>query len=318
MRTRFDGALRRGGCLALALGCVAGLVACSNSNGDGSQVVASVGGHEITETQVNTALERQNGIKPDQIEAARRRVISGLVEQELVLEKAHDLKIDRDQRVILNMEAMKREVVASAYVSRIAEGASKPSEEDVQAYYDDNPALFSQRRIYSFEELGITASPDQAKAMQAELAQMKSAADITNYLKSKQIPVKATQSTSAAENLPMQLLKRVASLKPGQGLIVSAPGGFHILLLVAAQDSPLTEDQARPTITAYLLTQNKRQAVEKELASLHAGAKVDYFGKYADMAASAASSAGGTAPAAGASQAAQAGAASAVLAANSK
>jgi len=157
--------------------------------------------------------------------------------------------------------------------------------------------------------------------MQADLAQMKSAAEITDYLKAKQIPVKATQSTSAAENLPMQLLKRVSSLKPGQGLIVSAPGGFHILLLVAAQDSPVTEEQARPTITAYLMTQNKRQAVEKELASLHAGAKVAYFGKYADMAASAASSAHGTVPTAEASQptqTAQAGAASAVLSADSR
>ncbi len=313
MRTRFDSALRRGGCLALALGCAAGLVACGNSSGDGSQVVASVGGHEITETQVNTALERQNGIKPDQVEAARRRVIAGLVEQELVLEKARDLKIDRDQRVILNMEAMKREVVASAYVTRIAEGASKPSDKEVQAYYDNNPALFGQRRIYSFQELAITASADQAKAMQAELTQMKSAADITNYLKTNQIPVKAAQSTVAAENMPMQLLQRVSSLKPGQGLIVSAPGGFHVLLLVAAQDSPLTAEQARPTITTYLLTQNKRQAVEKELASLHAGAKVAYFGKYADMAASAASSPHAATPTAEASQAAPA-----ILSADSK
>ena len=40
------------------------------------------------------------------------------------------------------------------------------------------------------------------------------------------------------------------------------------------------------------MTQNKRQAVEKELASLHAGAKVAYFGKYADMAAGGASAPG--------------------------
>jgi hypothetical protein len=49
----------------------------------------------------------------------------------------------------------------------------------------------------------------------------------------------------------------------------------------------LTKEQATPAITAYLYTQNKRQAVEKELTSLRSGAKVTYFGKYADLGASA-------------------------------
>ena len=179
--------------------------------------------------------------------------------------------------------------------------------------------MFSQRRIYTFQELTITglARPGQGSAAAAYAE--KSPAELSDYLKSSQIPVKSQQSTVAAENVPMQLLSRVSTLKPGQGVIVSNTGSLHVLLLLNAQEGSLTEDQARPTIDAYLTAQSKRQAVDKELASLHAAAKINYFGKYADMAASAAaSSAQSASPTAAASQPAQVAAASASAANDSK
>lgn len=289
MTNGFDGSLPRIARRLVTLACLATLTACGHQGGDASQVVASVGDDEITESQVNLALEKQRDVKPDQVEATSRRLVNGLVEQDLVLQKARELKLDRDQRVMQNIEAMKRELIASAYVSRIADGASRPSDKDVQAYFDDNPALFAQRRVYSIQELTISASPDQAKEIEAQLKQLKSPSDIAVYLKSRQIPATSSQSTVAAESLPLPLLKRVAALQAGQGLIIANGANLRVLLLLGAQDSPLTVDQARPAITAFLTTQNKRQAIEKELASLRAGAKVAYFGKYADMAASAAS-----------------------------
>jgi len=287
MTSDFDSATPRRAIHVLLMTCVATLAACGNAGSGGSQVVAAVGSDEITETQVNHALERQANVRPDQVEGASRKAVMGLVEQTVVLQKARDLKLDRDERVMQNIEAAKRELIVSAYLDRIAEGAGKPSEKDIRTYYDDNPELFSQRRIYTFQDVVVDATPAQRKDVQAQLALLKSAPEIGEYLKAKQIPARSSQSTQAAESIPLLLLKRVAMLKPGQGLIVSNDGGLRILLLSAAQDSPMTEEQARPVIAAYLAAQNKRQAVQKELASLQASAKVAYFGKYADMAASA-------------------------------
>ncbi len=287
MSIAFDDARPRRALGTLLVACLAALAACGHSSSGGSQVVASVGSDEITETQVNHALERQANLRPEQVESASRKAVSGLVEQAIVLQKAHDLKLDRDERVMQNIEALKREAIVNAYVARIAEGASKPTDKDIQAYFDDNPALFSQRRVYTFQELAIDVAPAKAKEIEGQLTQLKSASEIAEYLKSHQVPVRSTQSTLAAENVPQALLKRVAQLKVGQGVIVSNEGGLRILLLLGAQDSPAALDTARPAIAAYLSTQNKRQAVQKELASLKAGAKVAYFGKYAGLAASA-------------------------------
>ncbi|MBC7483643.1 MAG: peptidyl-prolyl cis-trans isomerase, EpsD family [Rhizobacter sp.] len=272
------------------LAAVAALAGCGSKEATGpTQVVAKVSGEEITELQVNQALERQPGLKPDQLEPVSRKVVSGLVEQEIVLQKARELKIDRDQRVVQNVEALKREVIARAYLDRIAEGATKPSPKDLQTYFDENPMLFKQRRIYTFQELSAKVSDEQKAGIEAQLAKLKSPAELEAYLKAQQIPTRSERTTAAAENVPLPVLQRVASLKPGQGLIVPANGGIRILLLLGAQDSPVTEEQARPAINAFLMNQRKRQVVEVELASLRKSAKVEYFGKYADLAASAAS-----------------------------
>jgi len=294
MTNGFDGAASRLAINVLVTTCLATLSACGNQGSGGSQVVASVGGDEITETQVNHSLEHQANVRPDQVEKASRKAVAGLVEQTIVLQKARDLKIDRDERVMQNIEAMKRELIVTAYLNRIADGAGKPSDKEIRAYFDENPELFSQRRIYKFQELSIDAAPVQRKEIEAQLALLKTAPEIGEYLKSKNISARSSQSTQPAESVPLVILKRVAALKPGQGLIVSNDGGLRILLLIAAQDSPLTDEQARPVITAFLVAQNKRQAIQRELSSLQAGTKVSYFGKYADMAASAPAAAAST------------------------
>ena len=288
------GLSRRFGSVILLVGAVLSGCGAKDSGGP-TQVIAKVSGEEITELQVNQALERQSGLKPDQIEPVSRKVVAGLVEQEIVLQKARDLKLDRDQRVVQNVEALKREVIARAYLDRISEGATKPSQKEAQAYFDENPALFKQRRVYTFQELSVQASDAQRAGIEAQLTSLKSPADLEAYLKAKQIAARTERSTVAAENIPLPLLQRVSELKVGQGLIVPANGGLRIVLLLGVQDSPVTEEQARPAINAYLLNLRKRKAVEKELASLRAAAKVEYFGKYADLAASGAS-AGPAAP----------------------
>ena len=287
MTIGLNSATPRVGVGALLLACLVTLTACGNAGTGGSQVVASVGSDEITETQVNRALERQAGVRPDQVDGASRKAVSNLVEQSIVLQKAHDLKLDRDERVMQNIEAAKRELVVSAYLNRIAEGAAKPTDKDIQAYYDDNPNLFGKRRVYTFQELAIDVQPSQFKDVETQLAQFKSAADIGAYLKERKIPTRGKQTTLSAENIPLALLARVAALVPGQGLIVSNEGGMRVLLLNEFHDAPMTPEQARPVIGTFLVTQGRRQAVQKELASLQTNARVAYFGKYADMAASA-------------------------------
>ena len=104
---------------------------------------------EITVHQINFVLAQQRALAPEQAASASRQVLERLIDQELALQKAADQKIDRDPRVVQQLEAARREIIARAYLEKIAAGAPKPTPQEIKAYYDAHPALFSDRRVYS-------------------------------------------------------------------------------------------------------------------------------------------------------------------------
>jgi EpsD family peptidyl-prolyl cis-trans isomerase len=126
-----------------------------------SQTAAKVNKDEITVHQINFVLQQQRNVRPEQADAASKQILERLIDQELALQKADELKVDRDPRVVQQLEAAKREIVARAYLEKVGEAATKPTPEDIKKYYDEKPALFSQRRIYSIQEISIEAKPEQ-------------------------------------------------------------------------------------------------------------------------------------------------------------
>ena len=89
------------------------LSACSKGDGTAvTQAVAKVNKEEITELQVNQVLERQRGLKAEQVDAASQRAVGALVDQEIVYQKARELKLDREPRVVQGIEAARREIIS--------------------------------------------------------------------------------------------------------------------------------------------------------------------------------------------------------------
>lgn len=275
------------------------LAACGGDKGDkASQTAAKVNKEEITVHQINFVLQRQPGLKPEQAEAASRQVLERLIDQELAVQKAQEQKLDRDPRVVQQIEAAKREIIARAYVERIGESVSKPSNEEIAAYYNEKPALFKERRIYSLQELQIEAKPEQFDGIRAKLAASKSLNEFAEYLKSNDIRFAGNQAVRAAEQLPLANLDNIAKMKDGDSMISQAPNGLAVLFLVGSRSQPVDEVRARPAIEAFLLNQRKGEAAQKDIKALRESSKIEYVGKFAQPAPAGASAPTVAAPAA--------------------
>ena len=88
-----------------------------------SQTAVKVNKSEITVHQINFVLQQQRGLKPEQTDAASKQILERLIDQELALQKADDLKVDRDPRVVQQLEAAKRDIIARAYLDKVGEAA---------------------------------------------------------------------------------------------------------------------------------------------------------------------------------------------------
>ncbi len=273
---------------AAALVSVAVLAGCGDKKDKGaSQTAVKVNKDEITVHQINFVLQQQRGLKPEQADAASRQVLERLIDQQLALQRGDDLKIDRDPRVVQMLEAARRDVLARAYIEKISESAGKPTPEEVKKYYDEKPALFKDRRIYSIQEIGIEAKPEQLPELRAKLAAAKNINEFVEYLKTAGYRFNGNQAVRAAEQLPLASLDAFAKMKDGQAAIVPAPTGAQVIVLAGSRSQPVTEEQSRPAIEQFLLNDRKRKLIEDDAKALRAGAKIQYVGKFAEAAASA-------------------------------
>ena len=246
-----------------------------------SQTAAKVNKEEITVHQINYVLQQQRGLPPEQAASASKQVLERLVDQELALQKAQDQKLDREPRVVQQLEAARREIIARAYVEKIGSGAPKPTPPEIKAYYEAHPALFKERRVYSLQELSIQAKPEEVEVLRSKLAAAKDFPAFLAFLKESNFKFSANQVVRAAEQLPMASVEKFAAMKDGESVFNAAPGGVQILFLAGSRTQPVDEQRAVPAVEQFLLNERKRKVVEDDLKALRAAAKIEYVGEYA-------------------------------------
>lgn len=252
--------------------------------GGATQVAVKVNKQEVSVHQINFVLQRQPNLRPEQVAPATKRVLEGLIDQELAVQQAAEEKIDRNPQVVMALEAARREVLARAYADRIAETASKPTAEEVKAYYAAKPALFAQRRIYTLTEFNIEASPEQSAQIAPHLQSARSADEVVTMLKAAGVRHNVRTLTQAPENLPFSIVDRIGNLTEGQQISTPTPSGLNVLLLNNTKPAPMTEDQARPAIEQFLFNERKGKLVEQALKDLRSKAELKYMGQFADAA----------------------------------
>lgn len=268
--------------LAAAVGAIA-LAGCggSKSNADDSQVAAQVNKGEISVHQVQSVLKSQARQLTELPPNAARKVLDSLVEQELAAQAARADGMDNDPAVVQALQVAQREVLARAYQDRLASAAIGPTSDDVDRYYDSQPALFSERRLYTLQEFAVQASPEQTERVAELVRQARSADEFSEALKTEDIRFETRQLVQAAEDLPFGLLDPISKLSVGQSHAVPLPGGVRVFTVLNAQPAPVERQRAAGAISAYLHTERRREQVVQGMNTLRQSARIEYQGAFA-------------------------------------
>lgn len=250
-----------------------------------TQVAAKVNGDEISVHQINTALTQSGAAYTGDPKDAGRQVLERLIDQQLLVQKAVDAKLDRDPNVVTAMENARRQILAQAYIERTLSENTMPTSEEIKKYYADHPEIFGKRRLYRFQEvLAAVESEEQMKALQAQLAKNQNMNDVTAWLREKGIKFSTSFSMKASEQLPRNLLPKLASMKQGDVMFYPAGNRALVVQLTGWQELPMSEPEAAPYIAQALLTQKRGEQANEELKRLRTASKVEYVGEYAKAA----------------------------------
>jgi EpsD family peptidyl-prolyl cis-trans isomerase len=240
-----------------------------------TQVVARVDGRELTISQLNHVLLEMHA--PDSGPAAQQEALNRLIDEELMVQAAQTAKLDRDPTVMMSMEDESREILVRAYAERHIFPSAQIEESELHKFYDDNPALFSARKIYQAVVFNVEQAPLAAGA-QAALNEAHSPDAVRAILLRNSINFQTEAIKRAAEAIPLPMLPTLAGAKVGD--IVVAPSGVgrtQLLLLNGLESSPLSFEQVSGEIGEFLTTQRNREALKAAVRQLQIASKIEYI-----------------------------------------
>lgn len=270
---------------AAAAAALIALSACGggDSSKPATQVAAKVNQDEISVHQVNQHLARVNsrGMTPEQQQALKKQIVDGLVDQQLLIGQALQAKLDRDPEVLARLENARREVLAQAYVQKSLGASARPTSEEVKKYYDEHPALFSERKAYRLQELVTNVPADKVEIVRTQAQKSRSMTEVSEWLKSGGYQFAANAAVRQAEHLPMSALPQIAAMKEGEIGTFASDKGVTILRVVGTQPQPLDPEAASPVIEQFLGNMKRDGLLAEELKRLRSSAKIEYLGELA-------------------------------------
>ena len=178
---------------------------------------------EITVHQLYNAVAQFRSLDPKQQKAVTKQVLERMVDQELLVQKALEKKLDGDPRVMQGIEGSKRQILSQAYVDQLTHQLQKPSADEIKKFYDARPELFAGGAIYRLEELAIPNRPAiTPQSLEEEIRKAKSLNDVVAWLEAKNVPFNANSTVKTAEQLPLGVLPRLAQLRVGQVMLMAS------------------------------------------------------------------------------------------------
>jgi EpsD family peptidyl-prolyl cis-trans isomerase len=262
------------------------LSACGDKGADhksSTQVVAKVNGDEISVHQVNLLMSRAGKVTEEQSKEIQKKIVAKLVDQQLLTQEAEKAKLDRDPQILQIIEASKADILAQAYIERVAAKAQKPSNAEIDAFYNEHTELFSKRRIFRLQELVVNAASDKLEAIQTSIKDLKGINEVATWLKDNNYAFNVNSNVKPAEQLSGNMLKILQPLQDGKFIVVNTGSGLSVVNLAASQEQPIARDKAEPIIQQYFLNKNKQELVKKELDALRTKASIEYLGEFTSM-----------------------------------
>jgi EpsD family peptidyl-prolyl cis-trans isomerase len=247
------------------------LAACDKAaaNRSPARLVAKVNGTEISLQQVGSGAPN-----------AAAQALDKLIDRELLVQSALAAKLDRDPQVAQSIENARRQLLAQAYLERSAAAAAGSSRDEVLRFYQENPALFAERRIYRLRELLVSAPAELLDVLRAEAAKARDLEELAAWLKSRNAAYSVDSLTQPAEQLPLAFLPQLARMKAGEVAVFATPLGASVIQLVHAEDAPLSEAQAAPLIEQFLAGRTRLESAAAEVKRLREMANIEYLGDF--------------------------------------
>jgi len=262
------------------------ITGCSNNEETSvasGQVVAKVNDSEISIHQVNFELSRNPRFRQIDPQVASEVVVKQLVQQEVLVQKAKQSKLDRDPEVMQAIESAKRKILAQTYMQRIALAILPPTQAEIDDFISEHPEFFDKRRVYQLKEVIIDKSSINEEELTEKVKANNSFNDILEWLKSENARAKTSQGVKSAEQLSAAVAKGLLVMKAQQVAIIPDERALYLFYIDAIKEQPVPADKINNNAENYILAEKRKKAAIDDAKIAYDMSKIEYLGQFAKL-----------------------------------
>lgn len=255
MKIRLNYAVVPLACLSMA--------ACKFGGGDDKkaptgQVVATVNGEEITMRELNLEMVGANIPDANAMKSAQEQTLQKMIERKVLAQAAKTQGLDKTPDYALEKSRASEALLAQALQTKLVKDVPKPAAEEIQRFITDHPNSFSERKIFTVEQVQMARpNADMAK----DLIPMKTMDSVLAYLTEKKVPFKHDSGPMDAVGQDPRLVDAIEKLPKGEIFIIPVNGGITVNAVRDEKTQPFSGPGATDFATQVLTREHVQQTV---------------------------------------------------------
>ncbi len=248
----------------------------------GGRVCAVVNGVEITLREIDF-LCRRSTLSGSDRDAVRRSALALLIRNELLAQKASEMKLEKSPDFVVALYEARRTVLAGMAEQHIAAQAGNVSVEAVKKIIADNPLFFSKRKLLVYDQVVIPDVDELfLRSLNAEAERGASLNQLLDKVNAKKMPFRRTMQSLTTEQIDPGIFSVLKNLSLNRARIARIEKKFSLILMLRARvPMPLEGEEANQAAAGILHEQQRKMELSKTLAKAIASSKITCFGEFA-------------------------------------
>ena len=241
-----------------------------------TQVVAKVGGREITSSELRVEIARL-GLPPGDI-AAERAALESIVNRAVLSEAARDAELHRKPEAILRMRAAQEQALADLYLG-VASQPAEPTRAEIDDFILANPGLFAKRRTYDFDVFTVATADFDAEKFTPLFDDSDSFAKLAAALEHDKVAYRESLLTQSGAAFPEAIRQQLGEYDVNDNIVLKGEIETRILKISAFRNDRGDHDAWAPAARRLLMEKNARDRATRVVERLKKKARVAYFRK---------------------------------------
>ena len=239
-----------------------------------TQIVAKLDGREITISDVRSELVRL-GRSPNDINA-ERIALDSIINRNLLAAAARAAKIHRRPEALRRMAVAREQALADLFVATASQ-PSEPTLTEIEDFVTQNPALFAERRVYTFSVLTMPTEAFESEKLTPLFDASNDFSSLAQLLTKSNVQFSQAPLVQPANAFPDAIRNQLAQYGVRDNIVIQGDVNTQIMKIGALTSVPIPTNNALAMARTILLQRSAQSRAKALLASLKKQSSLSYY-----------------------------------------